>query len=291
MNRSVPHPLLFAPFLWLLGAVTASAVEPLPARIVLLDQVVALGQPVVIRARVERATLLRQAVGGELVSFTVDGRTVGTVLTGGDGVAVHKAGPLSPGLHQTRAVLLSRGRQYTAETATGVVAVWRVTEPLLLIHLEGTVIIRPTHPFLRRLPVPLPPDRPADWRIPPEVAQVLRRINRTFHLVFFTTQAEDRLPEIKAWLARHRIPRAPVLIWPGDAETLAAGIAEIRESGPAGWPGLKAGVGSSSADATAFLDQDLTAVIVEGEDGELTDLPEGTVSVADWREAARRVRR
>lgn len=284
MNRSVPHPLLFAPFLWLLGAVTASAVEPLPARIILLDQVVALGQPVAIRARVERATLLRQAVGGELVSFTVDGRTVGTVLTGGDGVAVHTAGPLSPGLHQTRAVLFSRGRQYTAETATGVVAVWRVTEPLLLIHLEGAVLVRPAPRLLRF-------DQEAAWRLADHADTVLRTLRRTFHLVFFTTQSEDNLPRLKIWLSRHRLPADPLLVWPDDAGTLAARIAEIRESRPAGWPGLKAGVGSSAADAAAFLDQDLTAVIVEGEDGELTDLPEGTVSVADWREAARRFRR
>ncbi len=284
MNRDFPHPFLFASFLWLLGSATAAAAEPLPARIVVLDQVVSAGQPVVIRARVERVTLLRQPVGGELVSFAVDGRPLGTVLTGGDGVAVHEAGPLPPGLHQARAALLPRGGQYTAETVTGMVAVWRATERLLLIHLEDAVLIRPT-PRLFRF------DRAADWRVADQADVVLRALRRTFHLVFFTTQPEDHLPRLKAWLSRHRLPPAPLLVWPGDADAIAARIAEIRESGPTGWPGLKAGVGSSAADAEAFLDQDLTAVILEGEEGEPADLPEGTVSVADWRGAARHLRR
>ena len=117
--------------------------------------------------------------------------------------------------------------------------------------------------------------------------KVLRRVNRTFHLVFFTTQPDARLPEIKAWLTRHHLPKAPVLTWPGDAVGLAGRIEEAQSDG---WTGLKTGVGGSATDAEAFLEQGLAPLILQDEDENNEELPDGATVVKNWREIERHLR-
>lgn len=91
------------------------------AGVAIHDDVASAGKPVVLRAET-RGMLF--AEGGRVVEFRVDGKPIGKVLSGGDGVAFKESPPLRAGLHEIAALSgedSAKGVLLSVKKGTGVV--------------------------------------------------------------------------------------------------------------------------------------------------------------------------
>ncbi len=129
--------------------------------------------------------------GGRLVGFYLDGKHIGTNLSGGDGYALLEYVPLSSGIKHIK---VKAGN----DTDEGVLLITEKNDRVLLIEMEGT---------LYESPFPLQPQKGSK--------EALQRLSKKFRIVYLTSMIG--MKESRRWLKENGFPFSVVLKWKGTA--------------------------------------------------------------------------
>lgn len=129
--------------------------------------------------------------GGMLVEFYLEGKHIGTTLSGGDGYALLEYLPLSPGVKHLKV-------KAGVDTDEGVLLITGENDKVLLIEIEGILFV----PTLRDLLQPVK-----------ESKEALQRLSKKFRIVYLTTMIGVK--ESKGRLKDNGFPSSVVLKWNG----------------------------------------------------------------------------
>ncbi|MEK7238812.1 MAG: hypothetical protein AAB012_04880, partial [Nitrospirota bacterium] len=129
--------------------------------------------------------------GGRLVEFYLEGKHIGTTLSGGDGYALLEYLPLSPGVKHLKV-------KAGVETDEGVLLITGENDKVLLIEIEGILFV----PTLRDLLQPVK-----------ESKEALQRLSKKIRIVYLTTMIGVK--ESKGRLKDNGFPSSVVLKWNG----------------------------------------------------------------------------
>lgn len=127
--------------------------------------------------------------GGRLVTFVVDGKEIGTTLSGGDGYAFYRYTPRSGG------VLRFEARAGDDRDAGVIVSMGR-RDSLVIVEVESSLI----EPSLALTPRP-------------DSVNALKEIARDARVLYITTLMGAG--RARAWLADHEFPQSAVMEWEG----------------------------------------------------------------------------
>ena len=126
--------------------------------------------------------------GGEVIEFLVDGKSLGSTLSGGDGLAFRQFVPAGPGLYH---VMARSGN----EQGTGVLLALRKGAGIVFIDVEGSVL---EGPFSRH---------------PTKGSQkVIKEISRRFPVVYIQSGFTG-IKMLKEWLKENGFITFPVVPW------------------------------------------------------------------------------
>jgi hypothetical protein len=189
-NRVIP--LILLPILLLHSPVAIAGVT-------VYDSVTSVNKPVQLRA-ITKGKFFPE--GGKLVKFYIDGRPIGTTLSGGDGYALIEHIPSSSGLKQIRV-------EVGSDTDEGLLLVSRREERVILIEIERTLL----NLSLRNLFKPFSGSREA-----------LIKLSKRFRIIYLTTMMGAE--RSKEWLREKGFPPSAILKWEGSRL-----LDEIREAG------------------------------------------------------------
>ncbi len=128
--------------------------------------------------------------GGELVEFEVEGKSLGRVLSGGDGWAYMEFRAGKRGLYGITA-------RHGSETGSGLVLSLSKGAEVVFIDVEGTVFSRPFSDEKDTGP-----------------STAFEEIAKRFPLVYLSAGVMNE-QAMKKWLGKKGFPEAPVLAWRG----------------------------------------------------------------------------
>lgn len=263
----------------------AWAADKVSTRLYVRDGLTVPGRPVRFEARLVRSGLLGDVgLGGESVTFFVDGKEVGTSLTGGDGRAFSSEYAVRMrGNHVIRATVTGSKRVQDAE-GQAILACWERRRPILLVDVE--VLVKPTPPS--RLPIPALPLEFGlrDAPVPdPDAAPELDRLTKFyFNPIYLTRSGGNELSgenDVRAWLRKHQFPIGLWIVLNPGGDALKTKIDELKAEG---WENLKAGIGQSLDFAEALVEHRMTVVVIPKDDGP-DSWPRKTAVVRNWKEA------
>ncbi|MGH7254499.1 MAG: hypothetical protein ACREI3_01860, partial [Nitrospirales bacterium] len=261
----------------------AWAAERSSAQVVVKDALTVPSRPARIEARVIRQGLLRVVgLGGERLTLFVDGKEVGTALSGGDGRAFFEHAVPMRGNHVIRVRITGSPRVQDAE-GQAVLASWERRRPILFVDMSA-LVERPATPRL-----PLPPElldfaggqRPKPV---PLAAEELTKLTAFYYNpIYLTRSGVDQMTgagDVREWLREHQFPTGLWMAIPPGPEALAAKLEELEE---AGWENLKAGIGASREFAEVLGKHRLETVFISDE-ADPKSLPRKVRVVKDWAE-------
>ena len=168
-------------FLLLVLAVPASAY----AEIFVNDTVALSREEILIKAETKSGYF---AKGGKIVEFAVNGKSIGSVLSGGDSIAykIFKTG--SPGIYT---VLARSGK----DTGSGVILALKKGSALVFIDIEGSLLAAP---FAKK---PIKSSR-----------EVIKKIMNSYPVVYLHT-GNIGISSVREWLRQNRFPVSAVMSW------------------------------------------------------------------------------
>ena len=124
------------------------AAEKVTATLIVSDILSMPGRSVKLEAQLRRDALLnRGGLGGEELEFFLEGKTVGTALTGGDGRAFLEVSSKMRG-NQTITVRLTSSPRVQNAEGTGLLASWERRRPILLVDIMALMQKSDTLPKL-----------------------------------------------------------------------------------------------------------------------------------------------
>lgn len=154
------------------------------AGIMVFDNVTTKGKPVKLRAFTKGRFFPE---GGKLVEFYLNGKHIGTTLSGGDGIAFLKYTPLSPGIKHLK---VKKG----IDKDKGMLLVIKKGERIILIEIESTLF---EFPFI---PNPVR-----------ESKETLIVLTEKFKLIYVTSLIGAK--KSRDWLKKNEYPTSAVLKW------------------------------------------------------------------------------
>lgn len=153
--------------------------------VLVYDTVALPGKEVMIRAET-RGTLLGK--GGEVVEFSVDGKSYGKNLSGRDGFAVKRFVPTKTGLYK---IHVRSGE----DKDSGLLLVVNKKTQIVFIDVEGSLL-----------------EGAFVIETKPGSARVVKKINKRFPIVFLQKGLLG-VRAVRSWLKKNNFPDAPVLPW------------------------------------------------------------------------------
>lgn len=168
-------------FLLLVVVIPASAF----AEIFVNDIVALSSEEILIKAETKSGYF---AKGGKIVEFSVNGKSIGSVLSGGDKIAykIFKTG--RPGMYT---VLARSGK----DIGSGVILVLKKGSPIVFIDIEGSLLAAP---FAKK---PVKSSR-----------DVIRKIMNSYPVVYLHT-GNIGIGAVREWLRKNRFPASAVMSW------------------------------------------------------------------------------
>ena len=130
--------------------------------------------------------------GGEVIEFHVDGKSLGSTLSGGDGLAFRQFVPAGPGLYHVTA-------RSGNEQGTGVLLALRKGAGIVFIDVEGSVL-----------------EGPFSGRPMKGSQKVIKEISRRFPVVYIQSGFTG-IKMLKEWLTKNGFIASPVLAWKNGA--------------------------------------------------------------------------
>lgn len=257
-----------------------SAAERADATVLVPDVLTSPGKEVRLRARVVRKGLLGLVgLGGEQVEFIVQGQSIGTSMTGGDGWAYLSFTPKMRGNHTVTVRVIESPRVKAAE-GTALLASWERRKPILVIDIRATMKNRgrpapPILPGMSSLAMPLL-DEPD-----PLAASELEKVGRFYYNLLYVMQSESMtVLDLQQWLRQHRFPPGiPRVIGTGE-EGWDRFLAQLQDEG---WENIGAGIGLTPDFATVFVRRRIQAIVL-GDPDEREGYPRRTVIVESWQQ-------
>jgi hypothetical protein len=155
------------------------------SRVTVYDTVVQKGQKVMLRAET-RGKLFRK--GGELVEFSVDGRSIGNTLSGGDGVAFKQFTSVRTGLHQISV-------RSDKDEDTGLLLSLERRSSIVFIDVEGSLL-----------------EGVFSWKPKHGSQKAIKEIHKRFPIVYLQTSVVG-VRAVKGWLEKNEFPKLPVVPW------------------------------------------------------------------------------
>jgi hypothetical protein len=168
-------------FLLLVIALPASA----DAEIFVNDAVALSREEILIKAETKSGYF---AKGGKIVEFFVNGKSIGSVLSGGDSIAYKTFKTGRPGMYT---VLARSGK----DIGSGVILVLKKGSALVFIDIEGSLLATP---FAKK---PVKSSR-----------EVIRRIMNSYPVVYLHT-GNIGISAVREWLRQNRFPVSAVMSW------------------------------------------------------------------------------
>ena len=168
-------------FLLLVLAVPAFAY----AEIFVNDTVALSGEEFLIKAETKSGYF---AKGGKIVEFSVNGKSIGSVLSGGDSIAYKIFRTGRPGIYT---VVARCGK----DTGSGVIMVLKKGSGLVFIDIEGSLL---STPFAKK---PIKISR-----------EVIRKIMNSYPVVYLHT-GNIGISAIRGWLRQNSFPVSAVMSW------------------------------------------------------------------------------
>ena len=255
------------------------AAEKAKPKIIVSDVLTTPGKLVKLQAHVFEEGLLGRRIdlGGETLEFLVQGKVVGTTMTGGDGRAFWEFAPRMRGNLEISVRLPESPRVLAAE-ATGFLASWERRRPILFIDVAAIVQDQDA-PALPSLPINLSPtlQGEADVDAPGE----LEKLGKFYYnLVYvYRTGGGEEEETVQEWIQAHDFPVGFLRIIPSGSQPLINLIAQFREGG---WENLTGGIGRTVEFAEVLVENRLKAVIIhDPEDKE--GFPRRAVLVKSWK--------
>jgi hypothetical protein len=160
------------------------------AAVLIYDDITSINKPVRLKARTKGRFFPE---GGKLVKFFINGKHIGTVLSGGDGYAFLKYTPLSSGI-KTLSV------REDSQTDKGVLLVTRSKDRVLIIEIEAALF----SPKIQSLFTPAKDSREA-----------LVKLSDKYRILYVTAMVGVR--QSKDWLNKNKFPVSAVLKWQGSS--------------------------------------------------------------------------
>lgn len=246
-------------------------------------------QSVRIEARLIRSGLLVDSgLGGEPLKLVIDGKSVATAMTGGDGRAFFDYLPKMRGAYEFT-VRLGTTPRVTATETTGTLAVWEKRRPVLLVDMASLLEEAKSSP----LPLPsLPAVGGAQGQVKPVLgaADELSRLTQFYYNVIYLSwpSAEGAAfhgdDSIRQWLKEHKFPTGFVVVVKPGADALGAVLDEFKKEG---WTTLKIGIVRSRELASVLLEHRMEAILVpEPARGEV---PKKAKVAKDWKEVRKKL--
>lgn len=169
-------------FFFLLALVVPASVY---GEIFVHDALALRGEEILITAETRKGYF---AKGGKIVEFSMNGKSIGRVLSGGDGVAYKIFRTGRQGMHR---VVAGHGK----DTGSGDILVLKKGGEIVFIDVEGSLLAAP---FTKK---PIERSR-----------KVIRKIMNSYPVVYLHT-GEIGIRAVKKWLRQNKFPAAPVLPW------------------------------------------------------------------------------
>ena len=223
-------------------------------------------------------------IAGETVEFflnAVDGRElaepvrIGAAQSDGAGRATHEWNPdaWADVRRFDIAARLAAGSHYAAQTRIQVF-VPPADRPLLLLKLDADTQDASDPPSAS-------PARPAV-----SGSKVLEKLGGLYQFVYLSTVDLRAAPAFKAWIERRRLPAGPLLLLDdddsaaprSDEERATKRIKEVVQAHPR----TAIGIGATAADARAFADNGLAAIVVPQDLKGVGKLPPDALATTNW---------
>lgn len=261
----------------------SGAEEKVPTSVIVEDVMGRPGKPVMLKAQVLRDGILGSVpVGGEKISFQVQGKAVGTALTGGDGHAFLEFVTPMRGNQKVTAKVEASSRVQESD-GVGTLASWERRRPILLVDLSA-LIKEEGNP---RLPLPtLPFNLNFNALGEPETdaADVLHKLGKYYYNVLYLYRDPGAsFVEAREWLRKHKFPVGfTKAIKPGP-EALTELIEELKEGG---WDNVNAGIGRAPDFAEVLVKNRIQVVILPEGDQDV-EFPRRAKIVKNWKEVRR----
>ena len=249
-SRHTLRPIVFL----LLYCGVAGAVygaDKLSATVLVKDSLTAPRQEARVEAKLLSKGRLRDLpLGGEPVDLVVNGETVATGMSGGDGRAVLSFLPPTGRIVPLQVRVGNSPRVSAAEGQANLV-VWERRTPVLVV--EHSSLTEGASGFQQ------------DMKPMPDAADELGKLSQFYYAIMYVVTVPAGADgfaagtDARQWLALHKFPAGLVLTLPSSEEALGAKIDELHE---AGWKSIKTGIGRSKAFAETFLRRRLDAIVV-----------------------------
>ena len=159
------------------------------SEVIVHDMVVPEGKKVLLRGETRGKFFSK---GGEMIEFFIDGRSLGSTLSGGDGLAFKQFVPPGPGVYDITA-------RSGNEKGTGVLLALKERTGIIFIDAGGSVL-----------------EGPFSGRPVSRSREVIKEIGRKFPIVFLQSGfADTRM--LKQWLRENGFITSPVVQWNNGA--------------------------------------------------------------------------
>ena len=268
--------VLFAP-----GATAAQ--DKVKGHLIVEDVLARPGTAVTLKAAlIEKGLLGDKGLGGETITFVVQGQHAGSALTGGDGRAFLEFKTHMRGNHKIVATVESSPRVESLE-GKGNLASWERRRPILLVDVSTLVqgdgsISLPTLPVVGKLGAPGKPQEHA--------AQELSKLTEFYYNVVYVHERQGAaLHETRAWLRQHEFPVGITRMVPQDSKALLAFMNELKEGG---WDNLEAAIGRTWEFAHTLVKNRIKTVIFP-DPGEKKKYPRRAKIVKSWKEVRKQL--
>lgn len=267
------------------NAALLEAAEKVAATIIVKDALTSPNQPTTIEAKlITKGFFTSAMLGGEPLELVIDGKTVATAMTGGDGKAFLTYTPKAQGQVQVHVRVGNSPRVASTEGQANLV-IWEKRNPIIMIELSS--LIEESQPS--RVPtvgLTLEPARKPMPEAANELGKLTQFYYRVIYLVFLPGGMDgfQATAEARDWLKAHKFPTGYVMALPPDANALGTKVDEFHA---AGWKTIKTGIGRSQIFVEAFLQRRLDAIIVpEPTKGEI---PRKAKVAKDWKEVRKKL--
>ena len=273
--------LIFIGFLLIPG--TTAAQDKVDGRLIVEDVLARPGTVVTLKAALfEKGLLGNKGLGGEIITFTVQGQRAGTALTGGDGRAFLEFKTHMRGNHGIVATVESSPRVEPVE-GKGNLASWERRRPILLVDFATLVqgdgsIPLPVLPIVKSLGALGKPQEHA--------AHELSKLTEFYYNVIYVDERQGTaLHETREWLRQHEFPVGLTRTVSLDAKALSAFMEKLKEGG---WDNLEAAIGRTWEFAQTLVKNRIKTVIFP-DPREKKKYPRRAKIVNSWKEVRKQL--
>lgn len=284
MNREFPFRIVWSIFIGLLLIPgTIAAQDKVKGHLIVEDVLARPGTSVRLKAWfIEKGLLGNKGLGGETITFTVQGQHAGTALTGGDGRAFLEFKTHMRGNHKVVATVESSPRVESVE-GEGNLASWERRRPILLVDCAVLVQGDASNP-LSALPVV---GSLGDLGKPQEnAAHALSKLAEFYYNVIYVHERQGMaLHETREWLRQHEFPVGITRMVPQESKALLAFMEKLKEGG---WDNLEAAIGRTLEFARTLVKKRVKTVIFP-DPREKKKYPRRAKIVNSWKEVRKQL--